>query len=114
MLTKMVDGKIVECTKDEIEEYKERYRFLRYHQVKMERKQSYPPYNDIIDCLYNDIEAGLMGDLAKNGQFYQKIKDLYDAYPADKYYDLTKTVEPGYEPDEYMLQVMKETPPTKG
>jgi hypothetical protein len=34
-----------------------------------------------LDCLYNDIQAGLFGDSAKSGSFCKYIESVKEAYP---------------------------------
>jgi hypothetical protein len=34
-----------------------------------------------LDCLYNDIDAGLFGEAAKTGQFYEYVNSIKLNYP---------------------------------
>jgi len=43
------------------------------------RARSYPPIKEQLDMLYKDIDAGHLGDTAKNSQFYATIKAIKDA-----------------------------------
>lgn len=45
------------------------------------RTKLYPTLADQLDMLFKDIDAGLLGDDAKTGQFYTTIKAVKDAHP---------------------------------
>lgn len=34
-----------------------------------------------LECLYDDIQAGLFGDAAKTGRFCQYVESIKDTYP---------------------------------
>lgn len=40
------------------------------------RKREYPRLNEQLDMLYKDIDAGLLGEAAKESQFYTTIKEI--------------------------------------
>jgi hypothetical protein len=43
------------------------------------RQRKYPDWRDQLDILYKDIDAGHLGDAAKNSQFYTTIKAIKDS-----------------------------------
>ena len=45
------------------------------------RTQLHPSMGDQLDKLWHDIDAGLFGDAAKTGSFYQDIKSVKEAHP---------------------------------
>lgn len=45
------------------------------------RTKLYPNLEEQLDKLYKDIDAGLFGDQAKTGQFYQTLKEVKETYP---------------------------------
>jgi hypothetical protein len=45
------------------------------------REKLYAKLADQLDMLFKDIEAGLLGEEAKTGEFYTAIKTVKDAHP---------------------------------
>ena len=45
------------------------------------REKLYAKLADQLDMLYKDIDAGLLGEEAKTGQFYIAIKEVKEAHP---------------------------------
>lgn len=45
------------------------------------REKLYAKVADQLDMLYKDIDAGLLGESAKTGQFYLAIKEVKDTHP---------------------------------
>lgn len=45
------------------------------------RTKLYPTLADQLDMLFKDIDAGLLGDDAKTGQFYTTIKAVKETHP---------------------------------
>ena len=45
------------------------------------REKLYAKIADQLDMLFKDIDAGLLGEDAKTGQFYQSIKSVKEAHP---------------------------------
>jgi hypothetical protein len=50
------------------------------------RTKLYPAVQDQLDMLFKDIDAGLFGEQAKTGQFYQAIKDVKETHPKGETY----------------------------
>ena len=45
------------------------------------RVTEYPRITDQLDMLFKDIDAGKLGETAKTGEWYKKIKQVKDANP---------------------------------
>jgi len=45
------------------------------------RTKLYPSLADQLDMLYKDIDAGLLGESAKTGEFYTAIKTVKETHP---------------------------------
>jgi hypothetical protein len=45
------------------------------------REKLYAKLADQLDMLFKDIDAGLLGESAKTGEFYTAIKTVKDAHP---------------------------------
>jgi len=60
------------------EEIMERHAELmaEYDSYAGKRQRVYPPYSEQLDMLFKDIDAGLLGDSAKESNFYQTIKQI--------------------------------------
>lgn len=50
-----------------------------YEAMAGKRARVYPNWKDQLDMLYKDIDAGLLGDAAKDSQFYATIKAVKDS-----------------------------------
>ena len=50
------------------------------------RQQLYSKVGDQLDMLFKDIDAGLFGEAAKTGSFYQSIKAVKKAHPKGEIY----------------------------
>ena len=50
------------------------------------RKKLYPTVADQLDMLFKDINAGLLGDAAKTGSFYQTILSVKEAHEKGSVY----------------------------
>lgn len=50
------------------------------------RSKTYLTLGDQLDLLFKDIDAGLFGESAKTGQFYQAIKSVKDQFPKGEIY----------------------------
>jgi len=46
------------------------------------RTKLYADIKEQLDMLYKDIDAGLFGDTAKTGSWYQHIKQVKETHPA--------------------------------
>jgi hypothetical protein len=47
----------------------------------VERRNSYQRLEEQLDMLFHDIDAGLLGEQAKTGQFYIHVKNIKDNNP---------------------------------
>lgn len=50
------------------------------------REKLYSKVEDQLDMLFKDIDAGLFGEQAKTGQFYQMIKQVKETHPKGETY----------------------------
>jgi hypothetical protein len=48
-----------------------------------DQSNTYPNITEQLDLLWHDINSGLLGDKAKTGEFYLKIKSVKDANPKE-------------------------------
>lgn len=63
--------------KSKHDEYMEEYNLAA---GKRERVRHYPEIKEQLDMLYHDIDNGLLGDQAKESNFYTTIKEIKDTY----------------------------------
>jgi hypothetical protein len=66
-----------EEVKAKYDEYMEEYNAAA---GKRERVRHYPEIKEQLDMLYHDIDNGLLGDQAKESNFYTTIKEIKDTY----------------------------------
>lgn len=64
-----------------------------FHDPEMLRVVAYGDPGEQLSMLYKDIDAGLFGDVAKEGKFYQHVKNVKDNQPAVQYEDVEVTDE---------------------
>jgi hypothetical protein len=55
----------------------------------VERRNSYQRLEEQLDMLFHDIDAGLLGEQAKTGQFYTHVKNIKDSNPKPSSEQLT-------------------------
>jgi hypothetical protein len=64
-----------------------------YHDPEMLRVVAYGDPGEQLSMLWKDIDAGLFGDAAKTGKFYEHIKTVRETQPTVKYEEVTVTDE---------------------
>lgn len=48
---------------------------------KDKKRNDYSKIEDQLDLLWHDIDNGIFGDIAKNGEWYNSIKEVKEKYP---------------------------------
>ena len=62
-----------------------------FHDPQMLRVVAYGDPGEQLSMLYKDIDAGLFGDAAKTGKFYQHVKNVKETQPEVQYEDVEVT-----------------------
>ena len=52
-----------------------------HNQCKDEKLKNYPKIGDQLDKLWHDINDGIFGEVAKQGNWFNTIKEIKDNYP---------------------------------
>lgn len=89
-MKKMVNGNLVSLSEEEMEVYKNRIKTWKQEGYKVSRSVQYPSLKDQLENLWDDIEAGVFGEEAKNGKFFQSIEKIKKENPKDMFYDISK------------------------
>lgn len=83
-MKKQVNGKLVDLTQEELDEFKAQCVRNKDEGYKQARIDAYGDWRPQLEALYDDVASGMFGDLAKKGKFASLIDSVKLTCPKEQ------------------------------